>query len=121
METPFVRPGDRICAAADLPEKSSFKFRVLGVGIACEAFLIRSGGRVFAYWNRCAHMALSLDLEDNDFFTIDLQALVCKTHGAMYHPESGVCFSGPCRGASLEPVPVEIVDGEVVLCGDAPA
>jgi nitrite reductase/ring-hydroxylating ferredoxin subunit len=30
------------------------------------------------------------------------QWIVCSTHGAIYHPVSGECISGPCRGEILE-------------------
>jgi len=60
-------------------------------------------------------MALTLDLEDNDFFTIDYRALICKTHGAMYQPDTGFCFAGPCYAESLEALQLEVRDGHVVL------
>jgi nitrite reductase/ring-hydroxylating ferredoxin subunit len=41
--------------------------------------------------------------------------LICSTHGALYDPATGDCRGGPCRGAGLEPVAVEEIDGQVVL------
>ena len=115
MELRLVQPGDPICPIEELSDSTSLKFRILEEGRSTEAFLIRFSGRYYAYKNRCAHMALTLDLEDNDFFTIDLRALICKTHGAVYSPESGICFSGPCYGEALESLPVELRDGQVIL------
>jgi nitrite reductase/ring-hydroxylating ferredoxin subunit len=115
MELRLIRAGEPICPIEELSDSTSLKFRILEEGRAIEAFLIRFSGRYYAYKNRCAHMALTLDLEDNDFFTIDCRALICKTHGAVYFPESGICFSGPCYGETLEPLPVELRDGQVIL------
>jgi nitrite reductase/ring-hydroxylating ferredoxin subunit len=115
MELRLIQPGEPICPIQELSDNTSLKFRILEEGRAIEAFLIRFFGRYYAYKNRCAHMALTLDLDDNDFFTIDYGALICKTHGAVYSPESGICFSGPCYGEALEPLPVELRDGHVIL------
>jgi len=110
-----VGPGEPICAADALVDGSSLKFRVAGGERAGEAFLIRFEGRYYAYRNVCAHMALGLDMDDNDFFTIDFRALICKTHGAMYEPDTGLCFAGPCYGDALEALPVTVKDGSVLL------
>ena len=115
MELPLVQPGERICPESALEDGASLKFRVLENERLIEAFLIRHAGQYYAYKNRCAHMALTLDLEDNDFFTIDYGALICKTHGAMYQPDTGVCFAGPCYAESLEALQLEVRDGHVVL------
>ena len=44
-------------------------------------------------------------------------ALVCCHHGARYHPESGVCFEGPCVGARLTGLRVEERDGALWCVG----
>ncbi len=117
MEMPLVRPGERICDEDTLAAGTSMKFRIPEGERVTEAFLIRFGGKYYAYKNRCAHMSLTLDLDDNDFFTIDFRALICKTHGAMYRPENGYCFAGPCYSEALESLQVEIRDGHVIFVG----
>jgi nitrite reductase/ring-hydroxylating ferredoxin subunit len=119
VELPLIRPGDVICSVGALADGTSLKFRVTGGDRGGEAFLIRFDGRYYAYRNVCAHMALGLDLDDNDFFTVDGTALICKTHGAVYVPDSGLCFSGPCYGESLDPLPIAVRDGAVILEGAA--
>jgi len=120
MELPFVAPGDSICAEDALSDGTSMKFRIPEGKGEMEAFLIRFQGKYYAYKNRCAHMALTLDLDDNDFFTIDFRALICKTHGAMYYPDNGYCFAGPCYSESLDTLEVGIRDGKVVLVSTEP-
>jgi nitrite reductase/ring-hydroxylating ferredoxin subunit len=114
-ELPLIERGGAICAADGLADGTSLKFRVKEQDRAVEVFLIRFEGRYYAYRNRCAHMALTLDLDDNDFFTIDSRALICKTHAATYSPDTGVCFAGPCYGEALEPVAITVRDGQILL------
>ena len=63
-----------------------------------------------AYKNRCAHMSLTLDLDDNDFFTIDYQALICKTHGAIF-PKTESAFAGPVMARLWSPCLCSFVRG----------
>jgi nitrite reductase/ring-hydroxylating ferredoxin subunit len=91
------------------------RFTVDRAGHAHSAFAIRFGGRVYAYLNRCAHVGVELDWQAGRFFDADGMVLICSTHGAVYDPATGECRGGPCRGAGLEPVAVEEIDGQVVL------
>jgi nitrite reductase/ring-hydroxylating ferredoxin subunit len=93
------------------------RFEVERAGQRHPAFAIRFEGRPHAYLNRCAHVGVELDWQPGRFFDADGMVLICSTHGALYDPGSGECLGGPCRGGRLEPVAVEEVDGQVVLCG----
>jgi nitrite reductase/ring-hydroxylating ferredoxin subunit len=79
-----------------------------------EVFLINYEGYLRAYLNRCRHIALSLDWVDNQFFSEDKRFIICANHGAIYEPKTGECVWGPCVGASLQNVPLEI-DGEKIF------
>ena len=79
------------------------------------AFAVRYRGTVYAYINRCAHVAVELDWMDGDFFDFSKLYLICSTHGAAYQPDSGWCVQGPCPGKRLKPVPVEECDGRILL------
>ncbi len=65
------------------------------------AFAIRFEGKVHAFLNRCSHVPMDLDLQPNRIFDDTGQWLICATHGAMYHPETGECEGGPCRGGLI--------------------
>jgi phenylpropionate dioxygenase-like ring-hydroxylating dioxygenase large terminal subunit len=41
--------------------------------------------------------------------------LVCRKHAATFDIDSGVCTHGPCEGAKLDPIEVEVRDGDVFL------
>jgi nitrite reductase/ring-hydroxylating ferredoxin subunit len=92
----------------ELADGESKKFTLRCGGISVEAFLISYEGSLHAYLNRCRHIALSLDWLDNQFFSEDKRFLICANHGATYEPKTGECIWGPCAGASLQGVPLEI-------------
>ena len=80
------------------------------------AFIVRCGGQVHAYLNRCAHRHMELDWEPGRFFDREGLHLVCSTHGALYAPDTGECRGGPCTGG-LARLEVEERDGCIYLKG----
>ena len=91
----------------------SKKFVLKCGGERIEAKLLNFEGEHVAYVNRCRHVGISLDWVDNQFFTEDARYLICANHGALYEPATGECVWGPCAGASLYPVPLQIEDGKI--------
>mgnify|MGYP003380992180 CR=1 FL=1 len=79
------------------------------------AFVVRHGGTVYGYLNRCAHIGIELDWQAGEFFDDSGLYLICATHGATYLPDSGTCIAGPCRGAQLAQVEVCEMEGGVYL------
>ncbi|TSA10745.1 MAG: Rieske (2Fe-2S) protein [Betaproteobacteria bacterium] len=108
-----------ICASADLTDGGDgVRFAFDRNGETVPAFAIRHRGRVYAYLNRCAHIAMELDWKPGNFFDTDREYLICSTHGALYAPESGACRGGPCRGAALTALNLFEADGKVYLKKD---
>lgn len=71
-----------------------------------------------AFWNVCRHLPVPLD---GGTGALDArEGLVCKTHGAYYRVDTGVCVRGPCLGERLDSVPLEIIDGCVYAQVDLP-
>ncbi len=88
-----------LCPSAQLIERGAgFRFDVLVGGETFGAFAVRYRGRVVAYLNRCAHVAMELDWVAGQFFDSDREMLLCATHGAAYEPADGHCVGGPCAG-----------------------
>ena len=107
-----------ICASGVLAEGGDgARFEIEWNGEAASAFVIRYGGRVYAYLNRCAHIATELDWMPGKFFDADGEYLICSTHGALYEPDSGACRGGPCRGAALTRLDVFEAGGNIYLKG----
>ena len=105
---------DVICSSAVLTDcDQGMRFRVTIDAQTFPAFAIRYRGRVYAYINRCAHQGIELDWKEGYFFDSAGEFLICATHGALYHPGSGVCAGGPCRGGALVSLAVA-EDSEVV-------
>jgi len=82
------------------------RFPVLAFGEEASGFVVRHGGKVYGYLNRCAHVPIELDWFQGEFFESSKLYLMCSTHGALYVPETGVCAGGPCRGGRLRPIAV---------------
>ena len=105
----------RLANIKALPEGEAVKFQFQRDGISQEGFALSIGDQIVAYENRCRHLPLSLDYGDGRFFTRDGAHLICQSHGALYEPLTGLCVRGPCDGASLKRLHVELVDGALWL------
>ncbi|HUL95787.1 MAG TPA: Rieske 2Fe-2S domain-containing protein [Usitatibacter sp.] len=108
-----------ICPAAALAEGGRGVRFELSPGAGEEkGFAVRYDGGVCAFVNRCPHLGTELDWQPGEFFEESGLYLVCSTHGALFEPHTGLCVAGPCRGASLEPLPVREQGGGVFLLID---
>lgn len=102
-----------LCNSRDLVDGGlAVPFDVVHGGQTCRAFAIRWRGRVHAYLNRCAHVAMEMDWQPNRFFDDSGQWLLCSTHGAAYHPDTGACAGGPCRGGLVR---IELTEQDGVV------
>ncbi|MBI2190951.1 MAG: AAA family ATPase [Planctomycetes bacterium] len=104
-----------VASVADLARGVAIKFFYSTPDGRTEGFVFQRDGCFYAFENVCAHMALSLDMNDSDFFTGDGKLLICKTHGAVYVPETGECVGGPCAGRWLKKLSIEVQDGTIYL------
>jgi nitrite reductase/ring-hydroxylating ferredoxin subunit len=105
-----------ICASSDLVDSGpGVRFDMEYFGETAAAFVVRSGGRVHGYLNRCSHIAMELDWQPGVFFDAEGRDLICSTHGAVYSASSGKCLGGPCSGGPLVKLDVAERDGCVVL------
>ncbi|HTS54020.1 MAG TPA: Rieske 2Fe-2S domain-containing protein [Burkholderiales bacterium] len=108
-----------ICDSAILQEGGKgVRFIVERQGESQPAFAIRHQGAVYAYLNRCAHIATELDWAEGEFFDLTGLYLMCSTHGATYLPNTGRCLRGPCSGRGLARLPVEESGGKVYLLSE---
>ena len=102
-----------LCNSRDLMDGGpGVPFDVIYGGQICRAFAIRFQGQVYAYLNRCSHVAMELDFQPNQFFDDSGKFLICATHGALYAPDTGRCKGGPGRGG-LIPIALSETDGVV--------
>jgi len=77
--------------------------------------IVKKGEAYFAYRNQCRHLAITLDLNDEQFFNAEGTHLQCQMHGATYEIESGECIAGPCVGAFLEKLDLRVEEERLVI------
>jgi nitrite reductase/ring-hydroxylating ferredoxin subunit len=84
-------------------------------GDAESLILHRDGDVVRGWLNVCPHAGRRLDWAPGKFLKSKDGQLVCAVHGATFELQRGECVAGPCRGALLRAVPVQVRDGHVYL------
>ncbi|MGH8133837.1 MAG: Rieske (2Fe-2S) protein [Steroidobacteraceae bacterium] len=104
-----------VCRLSELEPCGARAFTISGGDWPLRGFVVRAGARICAYVNRCPHAGHPLNLLPDRFFTPDGALILCSSHGAVFEKETGLCVAGPCAGASLTPVPLEITCGFVML------
>ena len=77
-------------------------------------FVVRRGDSLRGYVNRCPHAGHELNLMPNDFLTREGDLIMCRSHGAQFRIDDGLCVFGPCPGTQLQAFAVDLVDGDVV-------
>ncbi len=110
-------PGTALFRLDDIPEGEGREWRSGQERGALSLLVVRRAGRVHGYVNACPHQWIALNDQPDRFTTFDHEWIVCASHGAVFRYEDGFCEDGPCAGKSLEPVPVEVVDGVVRVAG----
>ncbi len=103
-----------LCRVDDIPDPGARGPFLISLGGGQEKiFLIRRGQDVRAFVDRCPHAGVPLESEPDQFLDSWTGDILCSIHGARFSPESGHCFLGPCRGRSLYPVALTILNGIV--------
>ncbi|HEV8694648.1 MAG TPA: Rieske 2Fe-2S domain-containing protein [Lysobacter sp.] len=84
-------------------------------GDAESLILYRDGDVVRAWLNICPHAGRRLDWAPGQFLKSKEGLLVCAAHGASFELGQGECVAGPCRGAALRAIGVEVRDGQIFI------
>jgi nitrite reductase/ring-hydroxylating ferredoxin subunit len=107
-----------ICESAALVDSGkAVRFEIEYFGARAPAFVVRFGGRVYGYLNRCGHLPMELDWREGEVFDLNGRDLICSTHGAVYAADSGKCLGGPCSGTPLVGLRMEERNGKVYFKG----
>jgi nitrite reductase/ring-hydroxylating ferredoxin subunit len=114
-----MKPEQTLCTLAELPDGEARGF-LPNARREDRLFAVRHGARVLAYLNTCPHNWRPLDWAKDKFLACPGGDIVCFAHGAHFDVSSGVCTSGVCEGERLIPVPVRIVNGEVLVPATLP-
>ena len=111
-----------ICSMSDIPSQKAKGFQLLrvdddGAEKPLSIIVVRWGRQVFGYVNRCPHDGVKLDWERNQFLDPNGIRLMCGKHGATFELGTGMCVDGPCKGRSLVPVALSIIDNDICVTG----
>ena len=108
-------PGNALADLAQLADGEIREVEAVVDGDAESLLLLRDDDGVRAWLNVCPHAGRRLDWSPGRFLRSKDGGLVCAVHGATFELGAGECVAGPCRGAFLRAVPVEVRDGAVWL------
>jgi nitrite reductase/ring-hydroxylating ferredoxin subunit len=114
-----METGQRVTSVENVPSDTTFLFTVRDEesGEEDEAILTELDGAVTGWLNRCMHFR-HIRLDKGSGAPKRNGELVCANHGALFEGDTGRCTHGPCEGAYLNPVDVEVSDGAVYLTDD---
>lgn len=107
-----------ICRLTDLGEAGTRGFAMGSGDWPLRGFVVRVNDQVRGFVNSCPHARHPLNFKPNEFLTMDGTLILCASHGALFEKLTGYCVAGPCAGRSLRAVPLEVVDGFVMLAHD---
>jgi nitrite reductase/ring-hydroxylating ferredoxin subunit len=96
-------------------DPSTVKFTFLEGGENQAGFIVYFNAKYYAYRNKCQHLAVELDWDNNNFFEEEERFIVCATHGAIYEPSSGKCLMGPCKGKNLEILNLRVLEDKLIV------
>ena len=98
-----------LCDLNDLPDGASRGFK----SETRNVFVLNQQGNVFVYHNRCPHLGIPLEWEDNQFFDASKTLIQCANHGALFVINTGQCVAGPCIGRKLTAIPYTILNNQI--------
>lgn len=102
-----------LCLVTDIKDGQAKAFPHPSPSEDRDLIIVRRGLNVYGYVNRCPHAGTNLNWQEDEFMTDDEKYLMCFTHGALFEPDTGRCVAGPCAGAHLSEVNLEIENGKV--------
>jgi len=101
-----------LCDADSIAESSGKAFSVGAINL----FAVTKGGQIYLYHNRCPHAGAPLNWAPDRFLDRDGELIICSSHGALFHIESGRCVAGPCPGRYLQTIDYQIdADNHITL------
>ena len=110
----FVSGFVQLCSLAEIDDPGSREFSWGEGPWPLEFFVVRNDTDVFGFINRCPHAGHALNWRPNRFLTREQDLILCNSHGARFRIADGICVSGPCLGASLEPIALRVEDGQIL-------
>jgi nitrite reductase/ring-hydroxylating ferredoxin subunit len=113
-------PGTLLGALEDIPDGDAREF-VFGRGTTVfSMFVVRRAANVFGYLNICPHYSSPLNCRAGEFLNEDRSYIRCTMHYAEFRIEDGYGVRGAAENCWLDPVPVYVNEGMIVIGGPSP-
>ncbi len=101
-----------LCAVGDVPDGGAIRVPLeTEPPIPTGVVVVRDGDAVHVYENVCPHFRIPLDVGRG--ISVFRKHVLCANHYAAFRFSDGACVEGPCLGASLRSIPIEVSDGRV--------
>jgi nitrite reductase/ring-hydroxylating ferredoxin subunit len=108
-------PGTTLGALDTIPNGQAKEY-VFGRGTTVfSMFVVRRGSAVYGYLNVCPHYSSPLNCRDGQFMSEDGSRIRCTMHFAEFRIEDGYGIAGAAEGCWLDPIPVHLENGIVVI------
>ena len=78
-------------------------------------FVVRRGEAVYGYLNICPHYSSPLNFRAGQFLNEDKTLIRCTSHFAEFRIEDGYGVKGAAERCWLDPVPVRVERGMIVI------
>ncbi|MBF0193278.1 MAG: Rieske 2Fe-2S domain-containing protein [Magnetococcales bacterium] len=110
--------GTVICAESEIPKIGGKAFSFGDAKEVFRMFIIRDENELRAYINGCTHFSgtpLNPNEVGNFLDSNDPTLIYCGVHGSRFLLSTGACVSGDCDGEGLQPVPINVSNGQVII------
>jgi nitrite reductase/ring-hydroxylating ferredoxin subunit len=113
-------PGTRLGPLDDIRDGDAKEY-VFGRGTTVfSMFVVRRGGMVYGYLNICPHYSSQLNCREGQFMSEDGSHIRCTMHFAEFRIEDGFGVRGAAENCWLDPVPVHVENGIIVISDSGP-
>ena len=112
------QPGTPLCAANELVPGEAREFSFGGGKSKFSMFVVNRDGEHYAYLNFCPHYSSALNVRDGEFLNPEGTMIRCSAHFAEFRIEDGFGVSGAAENCWLDPIPLELKDGEFRIAAD---
>jgi nitrite reductase/ring-hydroxylating ferredoxin subunit len=99
-----LKPPLAAIALDDVPDGGAVALNLAFKAGRESVIVLRRGGALRAFINRCPHARWPMDTFDGRFLFTPEGDLMCAAHSAIFDPMTGTCLGGPGTGVGLTAV-----------------
>lgn len=112
------QPGTVLGPAAEIAPGQAREFTFGGGKSRFSMFVVNKDQAFYAYLNLCPHYSSLLNVRDGEFLNPAGTLIRCSAHFAEFRIEDGFGVSGAAENCWLDPVPLEVVEGELRIAAE---